>query len=98
MHDARTEILQWVNEGVLPQERARDALQAAGVTPSATQWRDFLERLLTWLGVALIAAAAVYFVAANWRALGRGLEARLRYRVRNGFRLRDAILRGRPRC
>jgi uncharacterized membrane protein len=41
------------------------------VTPSAAQWRDFLERLLTWLGATLIAAAAVYFVAANWQALGR---------------------------
>lgn len=71
MHDARAAILQWVNEGVLPRERLHDALRTAGVTPSATQWRDFLERLLTWLGAALIAAAAVYFVAANWQALGR---------------------------
>ena len=71
MHDARAEILHWVNEGVLPRERVHDALRTAGVTPSAAQWRDFLERLLTWLGAALIAAAAVYFVAANWQALGR---------------------------
>ena len=69
--DARTAILRWVNEGALPRERLRDALRAAGVTPTAAQWRDFLERLLTWLGAALIAAAAVYFVAANWQALGR---------------------------
>jgi uncharacterized membrane protein len=71
MHDARAEILQWANEGVLPRERVHDALRMAGVTPSAPQWRAFLERLLTWLGAALIAAAAVYFVAANWEALGR---------------------------
>ena len=71
MHDARAEILQWVNDGVLPPERLRDALRMAGVTPSAAQWRGFLERLLTWLGAALIAAAAIYFVAANWQALGR---------------------------
>jgi len=71
MHDARAEILQWVNEGVLPRERVHDALRTAGVTPSAAQWRDFLERSLTWLGATLVAAAAVYFVAANWQALGR---------------------------
>jgi uncharacterized membrane protein len=71
MHDARAEILQWVNQGVLPQERLRDALRTAGVTPSATQWRVFLERLLTWLGAALIASAALYFVAANWQSIGR---------------------------
>jgi uncharacterized membrane protein len=71
MHDARAEVLQWVKDGVLPRERLHDALHTAGVTPSAVQWREFLERLLTWLGAALIAAAAVYFVAANWQALGR---------------------------
>jgi len=71
MHDARADILQWSNQGVLPRERVPDALRLAGVTPSATQWRAFLERLLTWLGAALVAAAAVYFVAANWEALGR---------------------------
>ncbi|MEO8753873.1 MAG: DUF2157 domain-containing protein, partial [Casimicrobiaceae bacterium] len=71
MYDARTEILRWASEGALPRERLHDALRAAGVTPSAAQWRAFLERMVTWLGVALIAAAAVYFVAANWQALGR---------------------------
>ncbi len=57
--------------GLLPHERVADALRLAGVTPSATQWRAFLDRLLLWMGIAALAAAAVFFVAANWEALGR---------------------------
>lgn len=71
MIDARNMVLQWTRTGVLPRERLRDALRAAGVTPAGAQWQVFLERLLAWLGAALIAAAAVYFIAANWQALGR---------------------------
>ena len=44
---------------------------AAGVTPTPAEWRAFLDRMLLWLGAAALAAAAVFFVAANWDALGR---------------------------
>ena len=71
MSDARTEVLDWVARGLLPRERAADALLLAGVTPSAMQWRAFLDRLLLWMGIAALAAAMVFFVAANWDALGR---------------------------
>lgn len=39
--------------------------------PEAVQWRGFLDALALWLGVALCAAAAVCFIAANWDAMGR---------------------------
>lgn len=71
MHDARKALLEWTSAGALPRERLRDALRAAGVTPTGEQWQAFLERLLTWLGATLIAAAAVHFIAANWPAMGR---------------------------
>jgi uncharacterized membrane protein len=71
MNDSRTEVLDWVARGLLPRERVAEALLFAGVTPSATQWRAFLDRLLLWTGIAALAAAMVFFVAANWDALGR---------------------------
>lgn len=53
----------------------RDGRIPAGITteaaPDAGQWRGFLETMALWLGVALCAAAAVCFVAANWDAMGR---------------------------
>ena len=71
MNDSRTEVLNWVARGLLPRVRVADALRVAGVTPSAAQWRAFLDRLLLWMGAAALAAAMVFFVAANWEALGR---------------------------
>ena len=53
----------------------RDGRIAANFTidtaPDAVQWRGFLDALALWLGVALCAAAAVCFIAANWDAMGR---------------------------
>ena len=71
MNDLRELVLAWSREGALPREHLNEALRIAGVTPSPEQWRAFVERLLLWLGAVLIAAAATYFVAANWHGLGR---------------------------
>ena len=71
MNDSRTEVLGWAARGLVDRERVADALRHAGVTPSAGQWRLFLERVLTWLGIVALTAAVMFFVAANWDALGR---------------------------
>ena len=71
MSDARDALLEWMEAKALPRERLADALRVAGVTPSPAQWREFTERLLMSLGVILVAAAACFFIAANWQALGR---------------------------
>jgi hypothetical protein len=55
----------WRRDGRLPAGTATD------VAPEAGQWRGFLDALALWLGVALCAAAAVCFIAANWDAMGR---------------------------
>jgi uncharacterized membrane protein len=64
-------VLDWVERGAVPAARLHDALEAAGALPGANDWRVFLERLFLGLGVAVLAASAVYFVAANWNELGR---------------------------
>ena len=71
MNDSRTEVLCWAARGLVDGERVADALRHASVTPSAGQWRQFLERVLTWLGIVALTAAVMFFVAANWDALGR---------------------------
>lgn len=71
MSDARDTLFEWRDAGALPRERLLAALQIAGVAPSPSQWRVFAERLLFVLGAVLVAAAACYFIAANWSALGR---------------------------
>lgn len=59
--------------------RRADALQPAAVAPAraalslamdAPLWRWLLDTLALWLGVALSAAAVIFFIAANWEALG----------------------------
>ncbi len=68
---ARDVLLRWTATGALPRERLPGALRIAGVVPSPAQWTTFLARACTWIGVALLAAAAMCFIAANWQALGR---------------------------
>lgn len=67
----RDVLLQWSAAGALPADRLPDALRAAGVLPTATQWRRFLARALAWLGMALVVSGAIAFIAANWQVLGR---------------------------
>ena len=71
MNNARAELLAWAERGLVPADRMTEAFVAAGVTPPPAEWRAFLDRMLLWLGAAALAAAAVFFVAANWDALGR---------------------------
>lgn len=71
MLDPRSQVLAWMSSGALPRERLDDALRAAGVTPSQSQWRVFVERLCAGMGGVMLAAAVGFFIAANWSVLGR---------------------------
>ena len=68
---ARSQILEWAEQGAVPPENVRAALALAGATPDASQWRRFVSALLLWLGALLIAAGVIFFFAYNWHALGR---------------------------
>lgn len=64
-------------------------------SPPPALWRAFLDRFALWLGVALCAAGAVCFVAANWEHLGKlarfaGLQAALVLTAAAAFRLGPA--------
>jgi uncharacterized membrane protein len=65
----RHTIFVWAEQGVITDGPA--ALRAAGVLPTAREWRVFLDRLLLWSGAIALGAALVFFIAHNWNDLGK---------------------------
>ena len=65
----RHSILAWAEQGAITDAQA--ALGVAGVLPAARDWRAFLDRLLLWSGAVAVAAAVVFFIAHNWKDLGK---------------------------
>jgi uncharacterized membrane protein len=71
MASDRSDILDWADQGRIPPERLREAMELAGVLPGAQDWRRFLDRMLLFMGVAAVGAGAIFFFAYNWQDLGR---------------------------
>lgn len=71
MTNVRQTLIDWAEQGNLPPENLRRALQLAGALPSAGGWRHFIERLLLWMGTVMVAAGVIFFLAYNWKDLGR---------------------------
>ena len=71
MSEGRNAIFEWAQQQRLAPAAVPMALQLAGVTPDAAQWRQFIDRLLLGLGVLMLAAGTIFFLAANWHELGR---------------------------
>jgi uncharacterized membrane protein len=71
MSRARQDLLEWAQAGRIAPGNLRRALQIGAVLPDREQWRAFLDRLLLWLGVVMLAAGAIFFLAYNWNDLGR---------------------------
>lgn len=71
MTNVRQTLIDWAEQGSLPPENLRRALQLTGALPSAGGWRHFIERLLLWVGTVMIAAGVIFFFAYNWEDLGR---------------------------
>lgn len=74
LRTARGQILDWAEQGVLPQGNVDDALRVAGVIPDAGEWRRFVDSLFLWTGTLLVAAGIVFFFAYNWQEMGRLLK------------------------
>lgn len=67
----RETILAWVKHGHIAEHQLGAALREAGVYPARAEWVRFLGHLLLWSGAVLLAAAVIFFLAYNWRVLGR---------------------------
>ncbi len=71
MISPRSQLLAWIEQGVIPQHKIDEALRLANVTPNGASWLVFLDRLLLWLGGLGVAAAGLFFIAYNWVDLDR---------------------------
>ena len=71
MRSNRNDIIDWSDQGRIGHDRLREALEFAGVLPSAADWRRFLDRVLLFMGVVLLASGVIFFFAFNWQDLGR---------------------------
>lgn len=67
----RTQLREWRRDGALDAAAAIAAREALGPAPDTALWRWFLDRFALWLGIALCAAGAICFIAANWEHLGK---------------------------
>jgi uncharacterized membrane protein len=83
MHDAagwrdeaatRSLLRGWRRAGAIDAVTSTRAQAALGGDPAPVQWRGFLDRFALWLGVALLAAGAICFIAANWDEMGKYLR------------------------
>ena len=68
---ARQRVVEWLEAGRIAPVDLRRALEAAGALPDAPAWRSFLDRLLLFGGTMLTAAGVIFFLAFNWKDLGR---------------------------
>lgn len=66
---AREQILAWSASGRLKAGDVARALEIAEVTPKLGQWRRFIDVLLLWTGITLVAAGVIFFFAYNWAKL-----------------------------
>jgi uncharacterized membrane protein len=71
MMSARRDVLEWAEAGRIAASDVQTALRVGGAIPAPADWQRFVEQLLLWLGVVLVAAGVGFFVAANWQDLGR---------------------------
>ena len=61
----------WRSAGALDDRAWARAKELRGAWPAPPLWHRYLDSLGLWLGVALLGAAAICFIAANWDELGR---------------------------
>jgi uncharacterized membrane protein len=71
MRTRRQLLIDWMEQGLIAPEKRDEALAVAGVFPSGTSWRRFLDQLLLWLGALMLAAGVIFFFAYNWNDLPR---------------------------
>ena len=66
----RTELDAFVAHHRLSAEATRVALELTSARPSGVELRSFLVKVLQLAGVLSLAAGLVFFIAANWQAIG----------------------------
>jgi uncharacterized membrane protein len=71
MTSRRSQVLGWIEDGVIAPSHIFQALKVTGITPDGPHWRRFIDQLLLSAGALALTCAVVFFIAYNWDALGR---------------------------
>jgi uncharacterized membrane protein len=71
MNTPRKQMIELIEQGVIPAEKIKEALVVGKVTPEGKKWLTFIDHLLLWLGALAIAFSVMFFVAYNWEDMGR---------------------------
>lgn len=71
MPSFREQLIDFIQQGVIPAQQAETALDVSGVRPDGRGWYRFMDHLFVWLGGLSLAFAMMFFIAYNWDALGR---------------------------
>jgi uncharacterized membrane protein len=71
LSSGRRQVVNYINQGAIPEENISKALIVAKVIPNGAGWRKFVDYILLIIGSLSIAFAALFFVAYNWADLGR---------------------------
>lgn len=70
----RSQLVELIEQGVIPGPHIERAVQLSGIHPSGRAWREFLDRLLLWLGSLSLACSVLFFIAYNWADMDRLLR------------------------
>ncbi|MFT0211586.1 DUF2157 domain-containing protein [Pseudomonas sp. F1_0610] len=65
------QLVQWVENGVIPAKHLEQALHEAQAFPNTAQGIQFLQRLLLTFGVLFLCSGIIFFFAYNWAELTR---------------------------
>ncbi|MCP3899335.1 MAG: DUF2157 domain-containing protein, partial [Desulfobacteraceae bacterium] len=71
MITTRSQLIELIEQGVIPKEKIPHALKAMKIAPDHKSWRTFINNLLLWLGGLALAFAVLFFIAYNWTDIGR---------------------------
>ena len=70
MTSHRSQIIEFIEQGIISAEKIGDALITAKITPNGKSWRTFIDNLLLWFGGLALSFAAMFFIAYNWKEIG----------------------------
>ncbi|MFW6324164.1 MAG: DUF2157 domain-containing protein [Desulfovibrionales bacterium] len=71
MATPRSQLIELIERGALSGDNIRKALYVTDIAPDGDTWRRFIDQLFVRLGGLAIAFSVLFFVAANWNAMGR---------------------------
>lgn len=71
MSSQRNQLLRFLDQEAIPDDKVQQALVLAAIPPGAGAWRRFIDLLLLVCGVLALAFAVMFFIAHNWGEMGR---------------------------